>query len=202
MAVLPEMIRGIDLAGTIIGIVDIRKMVMGDRMKPGDVVVGLGSSGIHSNGLTLARKVLLKAYDMGDKIFDGKSVGEELLTPTRIYVREVLEALRRADIKGLANITGGGFGNLYRITKHGFLLDDLPEPQQVFQEIQRLGQVSEKEMYRTFNMGVGFCAVVGEEDVDRVTRICRRHETGARAIGRVVKERGVRMKGKRFVLGY
>lgn len=202
LAVLPEMIRGIDLAGTIIGIVDIRKMVMGDRIEPGDVVVGLGSSGIHSNGLTLARKVLLGAYDIRDKIFDGRSVGEELLTPTRIYVREVLGTLKRVDVKGLANITGGGFGNLYRITKHGFLLDDLPEPQQVFGEIQRLGKVSEKEMYRTFNMGVGFCAVVGEEDVDKVVRICRRHGTGAKAIGKVIKERGVRIKGKRFVLGY
>ncbi len=202
LAVLPEMIRGIDLAGTIVGIVDIRRMVMGDRIEPGDVVVGLESSGIHSNGLTLARKVLLGAYDIRDEIFDGKSVGEELLTPTKIYVREVLGTLKKADIKGLANITGGGFGNLYRITKHGFLLDNLPEPQAVFQEIQRLGKVSEKEMYRTFNMGVGFCVVVGEEDVDKVVRVCRRHGTEARAIGRVVEERGVRIKGKRFVLGY
>ncbi len=201
-AVVPELVRGFDLAGMIVGIVETKRIITGEKIKVGDVVVGLESSGVHSNGLTLARKVLLSKYSINDKIFGGKTVGEELLEPTKIYVREVMELIKKVEVKGLANITGGGFGNLYRITKHGFLLDSLPEPQEVFKTIQRSGNVSDEEMHRTFNMGVGFCAVVSEDDVENTIKICRKHGTKAFEIGRVVRERGVRISGKNFVLKY
>lgn len=201
LATLPEVIKGLDLAGLMIGIVDIDKVVTGERIAPGDVVVGLESSGIHSNGLTLARKVLLERYDVHASI-DGMVIGEELLRPTKIYVGEVMEALRSAEVKGLANITGGGLGNLTRITKHGFMIDQLPEPQPIFKLIQREGKVSEFEMYRTFNMGVGFCIVVGRKDVEAVISACGKYGTRAWELGKVVAGRGVRIKGKDFVMEY
>jgi phosphoribosylformylglycinamidine cyclo-ligase len=201
LATLPEVIKGLDLAGLMIGVVDIDKVVTGERIAPGDVVVALESSGIHSNGLTLARKVLLERYDVHTNL-DGMVIGDELLRPTKIYVREVMEALRRAEVKGLANITGGGLGNLTRITKHGFRIDQLPETPPIFKLIQREGQVSEFEMYRTFNMGVGFCIVVSRKDVEDVISACEKYGTKAWELGKIVAGEGVRIKGKDFVMKY
>ncbi|GBE56437.1 phosphoribosylformylglycinamidine cyclo-ligase [archaeon BMS3Bbin16] len=179
---------------------DIESVVTGEKIEVGDVVICLESSGVHSNGLTLARKVLLKHYSIDDKIFGEKTVGQELLTPTKIYVPEVMELVEKVDIHGLANITGGGLGNLQRITKYGFEITNLPEPQAVFKTIQRLESITDGEMYRTFNMGVGFCVVVKAEDADAVIEICKDHGTAAQVIGHVVKEPGVRVKD--FVLSY
>jgi phosphoribosylformylglycinamidine cyclo-ligase len=201
LATLPDIINGVDLAGFMIGIVDIDKIITGEDVKPGDAVVGLESSGIHSNGLTLARKALFGKYGPRDKIFGERTVAQELLVPTKIYVREVLEIIDKVRVKGLANITGGGLGNLSRLTDYGFYIDSLPEPQEVFKEIQEAGNVSEKEMYRTFNMGVGFCVLVDDKDVEKVIRICKKHGTKAFKIGQVVKGEGVNINGK-FVLKY
>lgn len=200
IASLPEIIRGVDLAGTAVGIVEIPRIITGRKIAPGDAVIGLESSGVHSNGLTLARKVLLKHHALDDQLFGDKSVGQELLEPTKIYVPEVLELIENIRIKGLANITGGGLGNLQRLTTKGFQIEDLPEPQDVFKEIQRLEGISDKEMYRTFNMGVGFCIVCSEKDSEEAIRISEKHGTKAWKIGRVVEEPGVRVKG--FVLSY
>jgi len=200
IAVLPEIVRGFDLVGLAVGIVDIDRIITGEKIKPGDAVIGLESSGIHSNGITLARKVLLKKHGINEKLFGKRTVGEELLTPTKIYVIEVMEVIKKVEVKGLANITGGGLGNLYRITKYGFLIDSLPEPQDIFKVIRKEGRVSEKEMYRTFNMGIGFCIVAAQEDAQKVINICRKNNTGAFIIGKVARGRGVRIKN--FVLGY
>jgi phosphoribosylformylglycinamidine cyclo-ligase len=201
LATLPEVIKDIDLAGFMIGIVDIDKIITGKDIKPGDGVVGLESSGIHSNGLTLARKALFGKFEPHDRIFQGKSVAEELLVPTKIYVKEILELIDKVKVKGLANITGGGLSNLSRLTEYGFYIDDLPNPQEVFAEIQKAGNVDEKEMYRTFNMGVGFCVVVDGNDIDAVIEICKKHGTKAFKIGEVVEEEGVNVNGK-FILKY
>lgn len=160
-AILPDMIKGtdnkgFDLAGTAIGIVKKDRIVAGDKIAPNDIVIGFKSNGIHSNGLTLARRVLPKNMWM------------ELLNPTRIYVREILELINKFEIHGLANITGGGFRNLSRITKFGFHLDSLPEPQMIFKKIQELGEVTDREMYRTFNMGIGFCVIADENNANRI----------------------------------
>lgn len=200
LATLPEIINGIDLAGFMIGIVDIERIITGEDIRPGDAVVGLKSSGIHSNGLTLARKVLFEKYSQNEKIFDKRTVAQELLVPTKIYVKEVLELIEVVRPTGLANITGGGLGNLSRLTSHGFYIDNLPEEQSVFKEIQK-GNVSEKEMYRTFNMGVGFCVVVKNNDVETVIDICKKFGTIATKIGNVVKGQGVNVADK-FVLRY
>ncbi len=201
LATLPEVINDIDLAGFMVGIVDTDRIITGKDIRPGDAVVGLESSGIHSNGLTLARKALFKKFNPDDRLFKGNSVAEELLLPTKIYVREALDLIKNVSVKGLANITGGGLGNLSRLTDNGFYIDDLPQPQAVFSEIQKAGNVKEKEMYRTFNMGVGFCVIVDAADVNDVIEICKKHGTNAFRIGEVVKEAGVNVSGK-FTLKY
>jgi phosphoribosylformylglycinamidine cyclo-ligase len=200
IATLPEIIKGVDLAGTGIGVVDLDGIVTGEKCEPGHVVIGLESSGVHSNGLTLARKALLGHHTIDERIFGDKSVGLELLTPTKIYAREVLDLIENVDVLGLANITGGGLGNLQRITKYGFLMDNLPSPQEVFKKIQDLEGISDKEMYRTFNMGIGFCVVMKGEDAEDAIQICSNHGTKAQVIGHVEKEPGVRIKD--FTLSY
>ena len=201
LATLPEMVKGFDIAGFALGIVDLDKVVTGEAIAPGDVVVGLESSGIHSNGLTLARKLLLEKYG-AEAVVEGVAIGEELLRPTKIYVKEVLEVMKKVNIRGMANITGGGLGNLTRLTRYGFFIDALPEPQPIFKLIQREGGVAESEMYRTFNMGVGFCMVVAPDDVEDVVDTCGKLGTRAWPLGKVDKGGGVRFKGKDFNLKY
>lgn len=201
LATLPEMVKSLDLAGLIIGIVDIEEIVTGEKIVPGDVVIGLESSGIHSNGLTLARKVLLGKHNIHDNV-GGLVIGEELLRPTKIYVKEVMEALKSNEVKGLANITGGSLGNLTRITKHGFVIEHPPEPQAIFRLIQEEGSVSDFEMYRTFNMGVGFCIVTSKKGAGEVISACEKHGTKAWELGKVGTKEGVRIKGKDFVMKY
>ncbi len=197
LASLPDMVKGFDLAGVIVGIVDRDKIITGEGIMPGDAVIGLASSGIHSNGLTLARKVLLENFDINQRVFGNRTVGEELLSPTRIYVKEVLGIIKNVEVKGLTNITGGGLGNLCRITdRYGFYIDHLPKPQKVFTLIKELGGVSEEEMYRTFNMGIGFCIIVDEKDCEKTIEICREYDTPAFRIGKVIDGRGVNVMGR------
>jgi len=190
-ATLPDIVKGIDIAGTVLAIVRKDKVITGKDIKEGDVIVGLRSSGIHSNGLSLARKVFFEIGGMSiyDKLPHGKTVGEELLTPTRIYVKPVLEMIKKVKVKGLAHITGGGFRKLRRLKRDVvYLIDNLPEPHPIFQEIQRIGNVPDEEMFRTFNMGIGFCVVVDRKDSEKVIEIANHHTIPAYVIGRVVKE--------------
>ncbi|MBD3261429.1 MAG: phosphoribosylformylglycinamidine cyclo-ligase [Candidatus Altiarchaeales archaeon] len=183
-ASLPEIICGVgkngfDLAGTAVGLIKKDKIITGKKIREGDAVLGFASSGIHSNGLSLARKVL------------PKNMWLNLLAPTRIYVQEILSLSRGYDFHGLANITGGGVLNLLRLTcDFGFKLDNMPKPQMVFRQIKKEGEVSPKEMYKTFNMGVGFVAVVSE---DAAEKIVGKHGSDYQVakIGEVVGEPGV-----------
>ncbi|MCX6695633.1 MAG: phosphoribosylformylglycinamidine cyclo-ligase [Candidatus Altiarchaeota archaeon] len=185
-ASLPEVVkgcapgRGFDLAGTALGIVKKDRIITGEKIELGDVVLSLESNGIHSNGLTLARKVLPKSMWMS------------LIAPTRIYVKEIMELVRKFEIHGLANITGGGLLNLVRLTKYGFTIDKLPEAPMVFKKIQELGGISDEEMYRTFNMGVGCCVITSKSEADKIIK-----EYGEkyriREVGKVVEESGVRI---------
>lgn len=145
-----------DLAGTALGFVKKDKIITGETITPGDVVLGLKSSGIHSNGLSLARAVLLDGSEDEKLLL-------ELLTPTRIYVKPILNLSRSVDIKGMAHITGGGLLNLKRLTAYGFDIK-MPHPHKIFEKIQEKGNVDTQEMYKTFNMGIGFTVVVSEED--------------------------------------
>ena len=164
-----------DLAGFAVGIVDQDQIITGEEIKAGDLVIGLKSDGLHSNGFTLARAALFEkaGFDYTAEV-EGleKNLGEELLRPTKIYVKTVLALLEKYKIKGIAHITGGGLiENLPRI-----LPDDLRaeiqknswQPQQIFKLIQEAGEIAEKEMYRTFNMGIGMTLVINKEDKDKI----------------------------------
>ncbi|MFP4196466.1 MAG: phosphoribosylformylglycinamidine cyclo-ligase [Methanomassiliicoccales archaeon] len=192
VAVLPEMVSGVDLSGTCLGMVPKGSMIDGSTVSPGDLIVGLPSSGIHSNGLTLARRILRdQGVGYGETpLGSGRSIGEELLEPTRIYVQEVLSLLESVPVKGMVNITGGGVRNLLRLGKGvGFELDDPMESQPVFDLLSSLGEVEEREMYQTFNMGMGFALVLEEEQAEEALR----HLEGAKVVGKVTSEEGVHL---------
>ena len=177
--------RGFDLAAMCVGVVDKDKIITGKKIKVDDIVIGLESSGIHSNGLTLARKILDKKYY------------KELLKPTLIYVKPILGIIKNCEVHGLANITGGAFSKLMRIVEKagvGFLLDNMPEMPEIFRIIQKKGKISDREMYRTFNCGIGFCVVVPENESQRVIEICKKYSINAKKIGKVVGEKDVKIK--------
>jgi phosphoribosylformylglycinamidine cyclo-ligase len=168
-ASLPEIIRGFDLAGTCIGMIKKKDIITGEKIEKGDMIVGLPSSGLHSNGYTLARKIVEESsYTYFDRMpYSKRTIGEELLEPTRIYM-EALEVIQKADVHGMAHITGSGLLKLHRISGFGFEIDDPIEPQPIFRFLQEEGGVAEDEMYRTFNMGMGWVFVLPEDDVDAV----------------------------------
>lgn len=183
--------RGFDLVGTAFGVVPLDRLIVGEGIEDGDLVVGVASSGLHSNGYTLARKVLLKNRGVHDRVDELEmSVGEALLEPTRIYVRPTLEALEQVrSIKAVLHITGDGFRNLQRVrSRVGFILDRLPEPPPLFRLIQREGKVKNTEMANTFNLGAGLCLVVPPQDADRVKAVFRGHGMEAWVIGHAVSD--------------
>jgi phosphoribosylformylglycinamidine cyclo-ligase len=180
-AILPEMICGgkkaFDLAGTIVGIVE-GEPITGAAMKAGDAIVGLESSGLHSNGYTLARKLL-----------DAKKWGKEMLEPTRIYVKPVLEMLKACSIHGLAHITGGAYSKLSRIGKFadvGFLLDSMPKTKGIMAELEKK-VADDFEFYRTFNAGIGMCVVCPKEEAPKVMGIAARYGIGSKLIGKITE---------------
>lgn len=180
-ASLPEIVRDFDLAGTGIGIVDVDKIITGEKISAGDVLIGIESDGIHSNGLSLARKVFFDKLGLtvDDPLPDDPdtTVGEELLRPTAIYVKTVIDLLNLdIDIHGLVHITGGGVLNLKRLKKGiGYEINNLPEPYPVFKSIYSAG-VPLKEMYRVFNMNIGFVVIVNEKDAQKAMNIINEHK--------------------------
>lgn len=166
-----------DLAGFAVGVVERSKLLDGQQIKAGDVVLGLPSSGLHSNGYSLAREALLTRAGLGleQNVQElGHTLGEELLRPTRIYVKTVQKLLEQVEVKAMSHITGGGIvENLARVIPAGLgaLIEGSAIPvQPVFELIESCGQVSRPEMYRTFNMGLGFLIMVGREDADRAVQ--------------------------------
>jgi phosphoribosylformylglycinamidine cyclo-ligase len=195
-AVLPDVIAGeedaFDLAGMVMGVIK-GKPLLGSAIKPDDVILGVESSGLHSNGYTLARKVLLSKYSVDDNADHlVQTVGEELLIPTRIYVRPVMELLKKKTaVHGLANITGGSFTKLPRLNpKVRYDLDALPAPTGIFKQIQVDGGIDSKEMYRTFNMGVGFCVIAPKTSADSIVSVFAKYRMSCKVIGRIEKGRG------------
>jgi phosphoribosylformylglycinamidine cyclo-ligase len=190
---IPEIVKGFDLSGTCLGMVRKDSIVTGFDISVGDVIVGLGSSGIHSNGLTLARKVFSSSgLELSDKMPNSnETVGEALLTPMRIYVREVLDIIRKFKVKGMAHITGGGLRNLIRLKKDvEFRIDSPFEAPGIFETIKQLGKVEDIEMYQTFNMGMGFCIIAGPEDADAILENLK-GKTEAMRVGSVEQGSGV-----------
>ncbi len=190
IAVLPEMVRGVDLSGTALGLLLRKDMVMGADVKEGDAIIGLRSSGVHSNGMTLARKVLQAANVSLEDEMDGldQSVGMELLTPTEIYVRDVLKLVRSVKVSGMVDVTGGGLKNFVRLKKGlQYRITDPIEPHSIFRVIQRTGGVTDLEMYKTFNMGMGYGIVLPEEEVEEALSILGEK---AQKVGLVVRGTG------------
>ena len=177
-----------DLAGFSVGVVEREAILTGEKIKPGDAVIGLASSGLHSNGFSLARRVLLEQAELSlDSSLDGmdNTLGETLLTPTRIYVKTILPLIKDFSIHGLAHITGGGITrNVPRVLPQGCRADirknTWPIPP-IFSHIQKFGHVEEDEMYRVFNMGIGFVLVVSADQEQAV--IDRANALGEQAMG-------------------
>ena len=185
-----------DLAGFAVGIVDKKKMLDNKKMNEGDVVIALASSGVHSNGFSLVRKVFdidnnnPKLYVPREEL-GGKNVAETLLTPTKIYVKSVLALLEAVEVKGISHITGGGFyENIPRSIPKGLMakidrsaVKVLP----IFELIAKEGNIPERDMYNTYNMGVGMSIVVAKADVDKAIEILKAHGEDAYVIGEIVK---------------
>lgn len=197
-AIMPDVIKGqgdkaFDLVGMVLGIVNKDKIVTGNKIKIDDEIIGVESSGIHSNGLSLARNVLLSKYKIEDQVGLDKSIGEELLKPTKIYVKPILDILNKISISGLAHITGGGFSKLTRLSngKLGFKINNMPKPLPIFNLIQKEGKIDNFEMYRTFNMGIGFCLVASSSEVNNIRKIFSNNNINSTKIGKIVREPGV-----------
>ncbi len=185
-----------DLAGFAVGIVDKKKIIDNNTMREGDAVIGLPSTGIHSNGFSLCRKVFNidsnppELYTPNEKL-GGKSIGETLLTPTRIYVKSILALLDKVAVKGISHITGGGFyENIPRSIPKGLgarinKADVKVLP--IFKLIAEVGNIPERDMYNTFNMGVGMSVVVSPEDADRALEILRANGDEAYILGSIIK---------------
>ncbi len=195
-----------DIAGFSVGAVEEDRLITGEGIREGDVIIGLPSSGVHSNGFSLVRKVFLQdhGYDLGQYVEElGSTLGEELLKPTRIYVKPLLALMDKVQVQGLAHITGGGLlENIPRVLPEGLQasLDASKwERLPVFELIQRLGSIGNEDMYRTFNMGIGMVVVVRESDADQAVAILEKSgiEDKPRIIGRIVRaqEKGVSIQG-------
>jgi phosphoribosylformylglycinamidine cyclo-ligase len=196
LAQLGDMVCGFDLAGACFGVVSLDAVIDGSAVEPGDPVIGLPSSGLHSNGYTLARRAL-DDIPLDDELL-GAPLGEVLLRPTEIYVLAMRELIgSEAEVRGLAHITSGGLGNLLRLRAEvGWEIDDpLPVPA-IFELIQERGGVSDDEMHDVFNMGCGFCCVVAAGDEEAALAVLRGHYPDAKRIGRAIEGgRTVRRSG-------
>ena len=184
-ASLRGLVNGLDLAGTCLGMQKKDRIISGEKIRPGDVIIGVSSTGIHSNGLSLARSVVEKYAGYNKKMKSGKTFGEELLTPTRIY-HESLKVTAACTVHGMCHVTGGGLLNFNRLSKYGFRFDTPITPPPIFSWIQEAGDITATEMYRTFNMGMGFAYVVPEKSVACVQKMVK----GAQVVGKVVREPG------------
>lgn len=204
IAQLKDMVCGFDLVGTAIGRVQLDKVISGRDVREGDIVIGVKSSGIHSNGMSLARKAFFQGSRrcrIDHRFADlSVSLGEELLRPTDIYVPEALAIIERVSgLKALINITSDGLLNLTRAEADvGFVIDNLIEPQPIFPLIQRHAEVDDAEMFEVFNMGIGFCYVVSPADAELAIAILKGHHREVKRIGYAVSdpERQVRIPAR------
>ncbi|MEM4359239.1 MAG: phosphoribosylformylglycinamidine cyclo-ligase [Candidatus Bilamarchaeaceae archaeon] len=188
-AIMPDIITGgakpFDLAFTVVG--RVKKQIIGEDIVKGDVIVGLESSGLHSNGYTLARRLL-----------DIKKWGEEMLKPTRIYARAVIEMIDVCDIHGIAHITGGAFSKITRLNQNLGYDIEIQKPSGIFEELSK--KIELDEMCRTFNMGVGMIVILPEDRAHTIINIAKKCDINADIIGKVVEEKGVRVScGDRVV---
>ena len=198
---MPDLFKGkgfsFDLAGMVVGLLSKKQIILGTAIKSGDIIIGARSSGLHSNGYSLARKALLPKYSIKDKVKGVGKIGDALLKPTEIYVKPVLEAIEKCSIHGLAHITGGSFTKLLRLKKIGFDLNLLPKIPPIMQLIEDQG-VKKEEMYKTFNMGIGFCVIVPKNEESKVKSIFKKHRIKSQKIGNIVSKKGVFVNSKKI----
>ena len=188
-----------DIAGFTCGVVEKSKLIDGSKVKVGDVLVGIASSGVHSNGFSLVRKVVsdagLDLHAVLPELDAERPLGEVLLTPTRIYVKQVLDVIRNCDVHGVAHITGGGFDeNIPRILKEGQGIEVKEgswEILPVFRMLEKYGKIAHREMFNIFNMGIGMVLAVDATEADKVIEILKSHGERASVIGRVTDTEGV-----------
>ncbi|MCI8621724.1 MAG: phosphoribosylformylglycinamidine cyclo-ligase [Clostridia bacterium] len=182
-----------DLAGFCVGIVDEEKIINSEKINIGDKIIGISSSGVHSNGFSLVRKVFDVNKDNLNEYREelGKTLGEALLEPTKIYVKPVLKVLEEIDVKGISHVTGGGFyENLPRMLNENVAINikkDSYELPALFKLIQDKGNIPERDMYNTFNMGIGMCMIVSPNDVNQTLEILQKQGETAFEIGEIVK---------------
>ena len=188
-----------DIAGFTVGVVERSKLIdAGERVKSGDVLVGIASSGVHSNCFSLVRKVVSdNGLDLNATYpeIEGRKLGEVLLTPTRIYVKQVLKVIAECDVHGISHITGGGFDeNIPRILKDGQgveVKEGSWEILPVFRLLEKYGKIGHREMFNIFNMGIGMVIALDEKDAQRAIEILEAEGERASIIGRVVDGEGV-----------
>jgi phosphoribosylformylglycinamidine cyclo-ligase len=190
---LRDVVRGFDLVGMAVGVVPLDRIIVGRDLDPGDPVIGIASNGIHSNGLSLARRAFFEGAGVSvHHVFPelGCELGEELLRPTLIYVPEILEIIERIrSLKAIIHITGDGLLNLPRVAAEvGFVIDALPPPPAIFGLIEEHAAVERAEMFEVYNMGIGFCVVVAEADVAATLAILARHHREALVIGYAIAD--------------
>lgn len=200
-AIMPDLLAGndfsFDLAGMVVGLLSKQELILGNKIRKGDVIIGAKSTGIHSNGYSLARKVLLSKYSIKDKVKGIGVLGNALLKPTEIYAKPVLEINKECNIHGLAHITGGSFTKLLRLKKIGYNLDLLPTTPKIMQLIEEQG-VKTDEMYKTFNMGIGFCVIAPKDQADRINSIFKKYRIKSQQIGQITHKVGVFVNSKKI----
>jgi phosphoribosylformylglycinamidine cyclo-ligase len=187
-----------DIAGFTCGVVEKSQLIDGSKVKVGDVLVGIASSGVHSNGFSLVRKVVAdNNLDLNASYeeLEGAKLGETLLTPTKIYVRQVLEVIRNCDVHGICHITGGGFDeNIPRVLHEGQglkIAEGSWEILPVFRLLEKYGNIKHREMFNIFNMGIGMVLALDESEAQKAIEILEKHGEKASVIGRITDTPGV-----------
>lgn len=191
-----------DIAGYTTGVVEKSRLIDGTKVKAGDVLVGIASSGVHSNGFSLVRKVFsdnaLDLFKVYPELDAEKTLGEVALTPTRIYVKQVLDVIRNCDVHGVAHITGGGFDeNIPRILREGQgieIEEGSWEILPIFRFLEKYGRIAHREMFNIFNMGIGMVLALDASEADKAIKILKSHGEKASVIGRVTATEGVVIK--------
>ena len=187
-----------DIAGFSVGVVEKSKLIDGSKVEVGDTIVGIASSGVHSNGFSLVRRIINESMDTYDTPFEGSTVGETLLTPTKIYIKPVLEVIKNVDVHAICHITGGGFDeNIPRVVhdNQGILIHEGTWPiLPIFKYLEKTGNIPHREMFNVFNMGIGMMIIVKPEDSDKVISILESKGEKAYKIGEITNTKGVVIK--------
>ncbi len=187
-----------DIAGFSVGVVEKSKLIDGSKVEVGDTIVGIASSGVHSNGFSLVRRIITESMDSYDTPFEGSTVGETLLTPTKIYIKPVLEVIKNVDVHAICHITGGGFDeNIPRVVHddQGILINEGTWPiLPIFKYLEKTGNIPHREMFNVFNMGIGMMIIVKPSDADKVISILEAKGEKAYKIGEITNQKGVVIK--------